>query len=53
MIDVLGADVLGLELWQVVLVLLLSAYVATLLWMRQMALGKPLPRILGCHGGAR
>jgi len=39
---------------QVVLVLLLSAYVATLVWMRQMALGKPLPRILGVsQGGAR
>jgi Flp pilus assembly protein TadB len=38
---------------QVVLVLLLSAYVATLIWMRQMALGKPLPRFLGAHGGAR
>ncbi len=37
---------------QVVLVLLLSAYVATLIWMRQMALGKPLPRILGTQGGA-
>ncbi len=39
---------------QVVLVLLLSAYVATLVWMRQMALGKPLPRILGVsQGGPR
>jgi Flp pilus assembly protein TadB len=38
---------------QVVLVLLLSAYVATLIWMRQMALGKPLPRILRAHGGPR
>ena len=39
---------------QVVLVLLLSAYVATLVWMRQMAIGKPLPRILGVsQGGAR
>ena len=40
---------------QVVLVLLLSAYIATLVWMRQMALGKPLPRILGANpqGGAR
>jgi len=36
---------------QVVLVLLLSAYVATLIWMRQMAQGKPLPRFLGeAHG---
>jgi Flp pilus assembly protein TadB len=43
---------------QVVLVLLLSAYVATLIWMRQMAQGKPLPRFLGdsnglAEGGAR
>jgi len=38
---------------QVVLVLLLSAYVATLVWMRQMALGTPTPRMLGSHGGAR
>jgi Flp pilus assembly protein TadB len=37
---------------QVALVLLLSAYVATLIWMRQMALGKPLPRILGTQGRA-
>ena len=38
---------------QVILVLLLSAYVATLLWMRQMALGKPPPRMIGTQGGAR
>jgi len=43
---------------QVVLVLLLSAYVATLIWMRQMAQGKTLPRFLGenhefTEGGAR
>jgi Flp pilus assembly protein TadB len=31
---------------QVVLVALLSAYVATLVWMRRMAIGRPLPRIL-------
>lgn len=31
---------------QVLLVLLLSAYIATLVWMRHMAVGKPLPRIL-------
>lgn len=31
---------------QVLLVLLLSAYVATLVWMRRMAAGKPLPRFL-------
>jgi Flp pilus assembly protein TadB len=32
---------------QVILVVLLSAYVATLVWMRQMAVGRPLPRFLG------
>lgn len=32
---------------QVILVVLLSAYVGTLTWMRQMANGKPLPRFLG------
>ena len=31
---------------QVILVVLLSAYVATLIWMRRMAIGKPLPRFL-------
>jgi Flp pilus assembly protein TadB len=31
---------------QVILVLLLSAYVGTLIWMRRMATGKPLPRFL-------
>jgi len=31
---------------QVILVVLLSAYVATLIWMRRMATGKPLPRFL-------
>lgn len=31
---------------QVLLILLLSAYVATLIWMRQMANGRPLPRFL-------
>lgn len=33
-------------LGQVVLVTLLTAYVATLVWMKQMAVGKPLPRFL-------
>jgi Flp pilus assembly protein TadB len=32
---------------QVILVVLLSAYVGTLIWMRRMASGKPLPRFLG------
>lgn len=31
---------------QMILVLLLSAYIATLVWMRRMANGKPLPRFL-------
>lgn len=31
---------------QVMLVVLLSAYVGTLIWMRRMANGKPLPRFL-------
>lgn len=33
-------------LGQVLLVVLLAAYVGTLIWMRQMAAGKPLPRFL-------
>lgn len=33
-------------LGQVILVVLLSAYVATLVWMKQMAIGRPLPRFL-------
>jgi len=37
---------------QVILISLLSAYVATLLWMKRMALGRNLPRFLGTHGGA-
>ena len=32
---------------QMILVLLLSAYVATLVWMRRMATGKALPRFIG------
>lgn len=31
---------------QVILVGLLAAYIATLIWMRQMAIGRPLPRFL-------
>ena len=34
-------------LGQVILVTLLSLYVATLVWMRTMATGKPLPRFIG------
>jgi Flp pilus assembly protein TadB len=34
-------------LGQLILVLLLGAYVATLVWMRRMAAGKPLPRFIG------
>lgn len=37
---------------QVILVVLLSAYVATLIWMRRMANGKPPPRFLGPHADA-
>ena len=37
---------------QVILVVLLSAYVATLIWMRQMANGRPLPRFLGAAAGS-
>ncbi|WP_082573656.1 MULTISPECIES: type II secretion system F family protein [unclassified Nocardioides] len=36
---------------QLILVALLSAYVATLIWMRQMANGKPLPRFLNDSAG--
>ena len=37
----------GSPIGQVLLVLLLSLYVGTLLWMRKMATGKPLPRFIG------
>ena len=37
---------------QVILVVLLSAYIATLVWMRQMANGRPLPRFLGAAAGS-
>ncbi len=37
---------------QVILVVLLSAYVATLIWMRRMATGKPLPRFLDTRSEA-
>jgi hypothetical protein len=37
---------------QVILISLLSAYVATLVWMKRMALGRNLPRFLGTPGGA-
>ncbi len=33
-------------LGQVILVVLLAAYISTLVWMRQMAIGRPLPRFL-------
>ena len=36
----------GSPIGQVILVVLLSAYVGTLIWMRRMATGKPLPRFL-------
>ena len=35
-----------------ILVVLLSAYVATLIWMRRMATGKPLPRFLATRAVA-
>lgn len=41
----------GSPLGQVVLAVLLTAYVATLVWMRSMATAKPLPRFL--NGAAR
>src|SRR5665647_3431395 len=37
----------GSPVGQVILVVLLSMYVATLVWMRAMATGKPLPRFIG------
>lgn len=37
----------GSPIGQVILVLLLGAYVATLIWMRTMTRGKPLPRFVG------
>ena len=46
----------GTPLGQVLLVMLLSAYVALLVWMRNMAKGQALPRFLGAaarEGGAR
>ena len=39
----------GTPLGQVILAVLLSAYVATLLWMRRMAVAEPLPRFLDLH----
>lgn len=40
-------------LGQVILVMLLAAYIATLMWLRQMANGRPLPRFLGAHAAGR
>src|SRR5690606_4561732 len=37
---------------QIILVLLLSLYALGLLWMRRMAQGKPIPRVLGAHARA-
>ena len=42
----------GTPIGQVILVVLLSAYVATLIWMRRMATGKPLPRFLDTRSEA-
>ncbi|MET8520818.1 type II secretion system F family protein [Nocardioides sp. NPDC004968] len=41
----------GSPLGQAILAVLLTAYVATLLWMRRMAGGRRLPRIIGPPGG--
>jgi len=38
-------------LGQVILVLLLAAYVATLVWMKRMAIGRPMPRFLATADG--
>jgi Flp pilus assembly protein TadB len=43
----------GSPIGQVILVVLLAAYVATLVWMRRMASGKPLPRFLDRRPEAR
>ena len=40
----------GSPLGQVLLVALLALYVATLVWMRTMATGRPLPRFIGNTG---
>lgn len=42
----------GTPVGQVLLVVLLSAYVAALVWMRRMAIGKPLPRFLDARRAA-
>ncbi len=38
-------------LGQIILVLLLAAYVATLVWMKRMAIGRPMPRFLATADG--
>jgi Flp pilus assembly protein TadB len=43
----------GSPIGQVIVVVLLAAYVATLVWMRRMATGKPLPRFLDRRPEAR
>ena len=45
----------GTPIGQLLLVLLLGLYVATLVWMRRMSTGKPLPRFIGsaAKAGAR
>ena len=42
----------GTPLGQLLLVLLLGLYVATLVWMRSMATGAPLPRFIGATAAA-
>lgn len=39
----------GTAIGQIVLVILLSLYVVSLMWMRQITKSKPLPRIMGRH----
>ena len=43
----------GSPLGQIILVLLLSMYIATLLWMRQMAKGDKPPRFVGASVAQR
>ncbi|MFZ1373208.1 MAG: hypothetical protein WAS01_05355, partial [Nostocoides sp.] len=42
----------GTPLGQILLIALLSLYVATLVWMRHMATGTPLPRFVGAAARA-
>lgn len=42
----------GTPLGQVILGVLLAGYVAALVWMRRMTIGKPLPRFIGPKASA-